>query len=774
MTLESSKQQRVIRVFISSTFRDMQEERDELVKHAFPKLRALCESRGVVWGEVDLRWGITDEEKAEGKVLPLCLEEIKNCRPYFIGLLGERYGWVPDEIPKEIIEAEPWLQEHLNHSVTELEVLHGVLRNPDMAGHAFFYFRDPSYIDRMPEDKKKDFIEDVYEDEIKRFGYDAALLRANDRRNKLILLKDRIRKSGFSVRENYPDPRALGELVLKDITSIIEKLFPEGSNPDPLDREASDHEQFARSRASVYIGRQEYFERLNQHAESDAQPLAVLGDSGSGKSALLSTWALRHMEKNPDDLLIMHFIGATPYSADWMAMIRRIMGEFKRHFNIEGDIPDKPDEIKMAFANWLHMASAKGKVILILDAINQLEDRDGALDITWIPPYIPPNIRIMVSTLPGRSLEEIERRAWQTLMVEPLHKEKKKEIITAYLNQYSKKLKKEQSEIIADAPQTANPLFLRALLEELRLYGDHFKISERIKHYLSVSTIDDLYEKILERYEQDYERDRPGLVRDTMSLIWASRRGLSETELLEQLGADDLPLPAAHWSPLHLVAKDSLVNRSGLINFSHDYLRKAVEDRYLSTEGLKKDYHRIISNYFERQGFNLRKVEELPWQLYRTGEVDKLSSCITQIPIFMSLVSEDKKYELLSYWHFIADKVDMIKAYNDSIERYLKDLKIVDQDLFEKLVEFAYLMGNVEAEKIWLLRWASFCSAIKNDKTNLFLAKSYFLHRNGKQKDAIKFAIKAGICAKDEQVKFQCDIDIIMYLTFAGYNGPHF
>lgn len=73
---------REIRVFISSTFRDMHEEREELVKQIFPQLRRLCESRGVTWGEVDLRWGGADEAKAEGKVLPLCLREIKNCWIY--------------------------------------------------------------------------------------------------------------------------------------------------------------------------------------------------------------------------------------------------------------------------------------------------------------------------------------------------------------------------------------------------------------------------------------------------------------------------------------------------------------------------------------------------------------------------------------------------------------------------------------------------------------------------------------------------------------------
>ena len=64
---------RVIRVFVSSTFADMHAEREELVKRVFPELRKLCEARGVTWGEVDLRWGIPDERKAEGKVLPICL-----------------------------------------------------------------------------------------------------------------------------------------------------------------------------------------------------------------------------------------------------------------------------------------------------------------------------------------------------------------------------------------------------------------------------------------------------------------------------------------------------------------------------------------------------------------------------------------------------------------------------------------------------------------------------------------------------------------------------
>ena len=182
---------------------------------------------------MDLRWGIPDEAKAEGKVLPLCLAEIERCRPYFIGLLGERYGWVPEEIPDELLEAQPWLTKYRKESVTALEILHGVLLNRDMSGHAFFYFRDPACAALHA-----GFTED-----------DPA------RRDRLAVLKDGIRQSGFPVAENFATPKQLGEWVLRDITAVIENLYPESSVPDPLDRAAADHEAYAASRRRVYIGR---------------------------------------------------------------------------------------------------------------------------------------------------------------------------------------------------------------------------------------------------------------------------------------------------------------------------------------------------------------------------------------------------------------------------------------------------------------------------------------------------------------------------------------
>jgi len=78
INLNEKAQDRQIRVFISSTFRDMQEERDVLIKKIFPELRERCRERRVDFIDVDLRWGVTEEQAERGEVLPVCLAEIEN------------------------------------------------------------------------------------------------------------------------------------------------------------------------------------------------------------------------------------------------------------------------------------------------------------------------------------------------------------------------------------------------------------------------------------------------------------------------------------------------------------------------------------------------------------------------------------------------------------------------------------------------------------------------------------------------------------------------
>ena len=140
MTSPSAPTSRAVRVFISSTFRDFGAERDLLMKRVLPERRRRARERFVDVAFIDLQWGITEEQSRSGQTLPICLREIEAARPYFVGLLGDRYGWTPhaEHYPNRLLEAEPWLKEHVGgKSVTELEILHGVLNNPVTADLLF-------------------------------------------------------------------------------------------------------------------------------------------------------------------------------------------------------------------------------------------------------------------------------------------------------------------------------------------------------------------------------------------------------------------------------------------------------------------------------------------------------------------------------------------------------------------------------------------------------------------------------------------------------------
>lgn len=110
-------------------------------------------------------------------------------------------------------------------------------------------------------------------------------------------------------------------------------------------------------------------------------------------------------------------------------------------------------------------------------------------------------------------------------------------------------------------------------------------LNEKIAWYLQSSNPIQLFEKILSRMEkvllithtyllfQDYSLD---LVKDSLCLIFSSRRGLSEKELLSLTGANRIT-----FSVFYMAIREYLTNRTGLLSFFHDYMRSAVEARYL-------------------------------------------------------------------------------------------------------------------------------------------------------------------------------------------------
>jgi WD40 repeat protein len=102
---------RTFRIFVSSTFHDLKEERNALQEKVFPRLRELCLQHRGRFQPIDLRWGVSEQASLDQQAMNICLGEIARCqkttpRPNFIVLLGDRYGWrpLPSEIPADEFE----------------------------------------------------------------------------------------------------------------------------------------------------------------------------------------------------------------------------------------------------------------------------------------------------------------------------------------------------------------------------------------------------------------------------------------------------------------------------------------------------------------------------------------------------------------------------------------------------------------------------------------------------------------------------------------------
>jgi len=596
----SDPNSRVARIFLSSTFRDFGEERDLLVRKVFPALRARLRDRFVELVDVDLRWGITVEQAERGEVLPICLAEIDRARPFFVGMLGDRYGWIPpaDAYAPDLLERQGWLEAHRGgKSVTELEILHGVLNEPEMAGRAFFYFRSAEYAKA----KGGDYV--AASDD------DAARQRA---------LKDRIRTSGFPVVEDYPDPEAFARRLEEDLWAVLDETFPVDEVPDAFERESRKHEAYAAPRRRLYLGGERYVAALNALLAGGAQRILVEGQSGGGKSALLANWLGGHGRAHPTDLVHAHYTGASAEAADPLGLVRRLCEAIKRAIGSSEEIAGDPQKLMEGLPLWLANASAYGakenvRWVIVLHALNGLT---GLRDLRWLPAFLPERVYLVVSCLPSEVMEALETKGeWSRVEVAPLTGEERRDLLAAYLARYNKTLPADLADRALSHSLAANPLFLRTMAEELRVFGHHQELERCLAYYLTSGSIDDLFEKVMERVEGDCGEAR---VRTALTGIWASRAGLNEEEILGYAN-----LVPATWAPIRHALDEALLESGGRLTFAHDYVRIAVTDRYLAGNGTLLDEgqseealarrratHTRLAKWFEAHAFQRQVHEE--------------------------------------------------------------------------------------------------------------------------------------------------------------------
>jgi WD40 repeat protein len=698
---------KTVSVFVSSTFDDMHAERDYLVKEVFPRLREWCEQRRLRLVDVDLRWGVTEADATNNKrVVDVCLRRIDDCRPFFICLLGQRYGWIPrrQDVTAETSGAYPHIAGALGAaSVTEMEIQHSTVAGKHVSD-AFFYLRDPSYLADLPSDpaqlRQRIYTDEAEEDAALRKeklralreqkipatgrpvrqysvhwnaelrspeialppqcpatlpenietwrknwqrwagvrvgGTDvdedpAQAARADTHNQKLTggrltnfavgdrwwwrrwwqRLRNRGRLTDFDVGE-----RPLGEVIFEDLQRAIAARFPDraevGEQSD-LQRELDLQEELIAGAIEGFIGRVADLAALDQYADSDdARLVAVVAAGGIGKTTLLAKWIADRRDRG--DVVFCRFIGVGDRSCSVDSLLASLLDELRETGRIQGEIPTDPKKLRENLPELLAECGKHGRAIIVIDALNQLESRLGDLD--WLPKAMPAGLKIVVSFKTGTAVADELLGRWRAGNVQ-VHEcrgfediEDRKKLVTGYLKRHLKELDQTHLETLVTVPGAENPLYLRVVLGELRVFGAFGQLREKLAHDFGTTPVE-AFAGVLRRLETDpaHAAIPPSTsVPLIFGLLAHSRGGLSEAAIVDlvetevKLGAGQRGNIAASVALVLRQLRPYLAHREGRVDFFFDSFHFAAQQRYTRRDAelpvrSENDWHDALANW---------------------------------------------------------------------------------------------------------------------------------------------------------------------------------
>ena len=682
-----------VRVFVSSTFRDMHAERDHLVTIVFPELRERLGLLELDLFDVDLRWGVpqigVDGERTNS--WSYCRKWIDATAPYFIGLLGERYGHVPqpDDI-RDSTDRERWK----GLSITEMEFRHAVLNQPTGARRGFFYLRaTPVPFDAATQ---------VYSDHVD-----------VDRREQLIALRAEILASGRPVREyscrwagdRFVDLDAFGRAVLEDLWGAVlrdsDRVAPEAwravrsvepaldplysddsavvpeevwrelvrvTRPKPpteLEAERAGMAQFASGRLRWFRGRSV---ELGQLAEfvvreigpADPQVCCVKAVPGQGKSTLLAALASKLAADHPDAIVLTHFFGATERSDDLHWFLVRLTRElaaaglsgkestresnvrfhFLRHDSISGlssydsAEPEDLDSVRDRFSRQLLEFAGPGRIVLILDGINQMA---GERDLGWLPSRLGAGVRVILSTVTedpsgpqASTLTALADRGSDVewLDLTTLGPDAVRELVRDFLGEYCKELDQPAEEAVCRMSNAGNPLYLMVALHELRTLGGN-DMNRNVSEIVARLPAD--RPNPVDLFDWVLERLENAYgeraVRLWCGYLGVARRGMKGRDLVELL--DDAGCVLGSARRVERGLRRYLAARGDGLDFFHGQLRESVARRHLAG-GDAIERHRELVEFFDRQSLNgdVHAAREIIYHQVAAGLWDRVTSTL--------------------------------------------------------------------------------------------------------------------------------------------------
>ena len=448
----------------------------------------------------------------------------------------------------------------------------------------------------------------------------------------------------------------LWEAIKTEHNLADEPAAPAEGERDELAEELDYHARFMESRLRVYVGREAIQRELTGFTDGDERaPCLVAGRSGSGKSAASAKFVSEYTEGHPDTLVVPHFVGGSPASTNLRQLLRRFCLALQRQFDftetveregqpsetVVAEVPQSVNELITKLRDFVGQVPDDHRVLLVIDALNQLDEADSAHALYWLPREWPAHVKMVVSCVndPERSeqvLQAFEHRPHHLIEIGPLTDEERGGIVREVPSLSAKTLDRPQVNQLLANPATENPLFLLVALEELRGFGSYEQLNARIEAFPSEGdTVTAIFDQVIERLEDEFDEE---LTRTVLSLLVCARRGLSDRELLELVEGPGTKIEesTSMLFPILRQLRPYLQHRAELLDFFHRNLYRAARNHYLSTEESQAAAHARLADYFAAQEYfaesleeqrarakrlpptprpvNIRKVDELPYQ----------------------------------------------------------------------------------------------------------------------------------------------------------------
>jgi hypothetical protein len=535
-------------------------------------------------------------------------------------------------------------------SATEQEIDRGALKVKDAADHVFCFRRSITNLGELvkaipPEPPKRedgvslaeDFIDLIDPVAVRRPDEEAGR-QLEDLKSRLkvktcdyraVWKKDRISVDHIGALPETLDeclklleqadlPHTLCNDVWRNLASMILAQLDELGAVEAVEAEVKAHEAFGKDRCRVFVGRDKPLAAIAHYLRADGhQPLAVIGEPGSGKSALMAKAFERAKAAQKEGFTVVRFIGATPGSSDGRTLLGNLCRQITREYGAdESTVPTEYNDLAVEFGKRLELATAQRPLIVFLDALDQLGATDPARALSWLPPVLPDHVRLVVSAVPGdcEGALKAKRPGLAFLTLDRMSKKEGETALGQWLEKAGRTLRDHQrEEVIAKFEPEGRPLYLKLAFEEARLWPSY---DDPRRRALREGIPELIRENLFHRLATPASHGRM-LVSHALGYLAASRYGLSEDELIDVLSADEElkadflrrsprspkvdRLPVVVWSRLYFDLEPYLAEHAGegatLLAFYHRQLSEAATREYLG-DGEGATRHKALATYF--------------------------------------------------------------------------------------------------------------------------------------------------------------------------------